>query len=97
MCELILFYLALEPEPQPVDPTPEDELLTSATVVGGPFDRWYNITSAIIVAGAEDPSFGDYICSVCIARGTPFEECHNATMQLHILGAPPRLVRSNGE
>ena len=104
MCELLLatcfvvvvFCSALDPEPQVVDPTPLDEFLTSATVVGGELNRWYNITSAVIIHGAEDTSFGDYICNVCFLRGTPFEECHNATMQLHILGAPP-LVRSDGE
>ena len=96
-CFVVVFCSAVDPEPQVVDPTPLDEFLTSATVVGGQFNRWYNITSAIIVPGAEDPSFGDYTCNVCFLRGTPFEECHNATMQLHILGAPPMLVRSDGE
>ena len=97
-CFVVVFCSAIDPEPQVVDPTPLDEIETSFTdVVGGELNRWYNITSATIVSGAEDSSFGDYICNVCFLRGTPFEECHNATMQLHILGAPPMLARSDGE
>ena len=88
---------AVDPEPQLVDPTPLDQIETSFTVVGGELNRWYNITSALIAFGAEDTSFGDYICNVCFLRGTPSEECHNATMQLHILGAPPMLVKRDGE
>ena len=67
--------------------------------VGGEYNQWFNITGTGILAGAEDPSFGDYICSVCVDRGTPSEECHNATTTLHILGAPPVLDRAvdNGE
>ena len=94
---VVFICSAVDPEPQRVDPTPFDEIETSSTVVGGELNRWYNITSAIIVSGAEDTSIGDYICNVCFSRGTPSEECHNATMQLHILGAPPMLVRSDGE
>lgn len=74
-----------------VPPTPVGELETSATAVGGEFNRWYNITMASGVDGAEDSTFGDYICMVCIDRDTPFEECHNATMQLYVLGDPPDL------
>ena len=96
-CCCFCFCSAFEPEPQVVDPTPLDEIETSSTVVGGELNRWYNITSALIFFAAEDPSFGDYICNVCFSRDTPSEECHNATMQLHILGAPPMLVRSDGE
>ena len=53
------FCSAFDQEPQEVDPTPFDEIETSSTVVGGELNRWYNITSAEIVAGADDPSFGD--------------------------------------
>lgn len=61
--------------------------------IGGEYNRWFNVTGTIIMVGAEDPSFGDYICSVCVDRGTPSQECHNATTTLHILGAPPVLEK----
>jgi hypothetical protein len=63
-------------------------------VVGGPFLRWFNLTSAVIAAGAEDSSSADIICSVCVARGTPFQQCHNATVVLLSLGDPPVLIKA---
>ena len=59
---------------------------------------WYNITSTIIVAGAEDADFGNYTCSVCRERGTENQQCDNATLTLHLLGNAPTLEKavSNG-
>ena len=61
-------------------------------IIGGEFNRWFNITSTIISAQATVPDQGDYICEVCVARDTPFEMCHRGTLTLHLLGAPPELV-----
>ena len=78
--------------------TPDDQL-NERRVVGGPFNRWLNITGTLIVQGAEDPDFGRYICSTCIARDTPEEQCHNATVTLFLVGGPPTLDEAinNGE
>jgi len=93
------YVIAVVGEPEPFPPTPEDQANISSVVVGGPSLRWFNISRTIILAAAEDPSLGDYTCSVCTGRGTPSQECHNATLTLHLLGAPPTLVRAtdNGE
>jgi hypothetical protein len=90
-------------EPQQVSqyttPTPTEFAHLSTIVVGGPSLRWFNLTSAVVAVGAEDTSSADYICSVCTRRGTPFQQCHNATVALLALGSPPALVKAakNGE
>ena len=58
-------------------------------IVGGPFNRWLNITRTIISASALTADTAIYMCEVCIARGTPFEECHTANVTLYIIGGPP--------
>lgn len=63
----------------------------------GPFDRfsvderWFNISSTIIVQGAEDADYGNHTCSVCTDRGGPEESCNDATLNIFLLGAAPRL------
>ena len=71
--------------------TPEAQLPTARRIVGGEFNRFLNITRTLISQGAEDPDFGRYICSTCIAIGTPQEQCHNATVVLFLVGSPPQL------
>ena len=59
--------------------------------VEGEFNRYLNITRTNIVPAAEDPDSGVYTCQVCFAQGTSCEVCHNASILLYLLGAPPNL------
>lgn len=58
-------------------------------VVGGQFNEWLNITRTLVSDSAETVDNAIYMCEVCIARGTPFEECHTANVTLFIIGGPP--------
>ena len=58
-------------------------------VVGGPFNRWLNITRTKISASAQTVDTAIYMCEVCTDRGTPLEECHTANVTLYIIGGPP--------
>lgn len=60
--------------------------------IGGEFNRWFNITRTILIAGAGDPHYGNYTCEVCVARGTPLEVCHRARNTLFIAGGPPDIM-----
>ena len=62
----------------------------------GDFNEIYNITRALISMDAEDSSRGIYECEVCIARGTPFEECHSANTTVATAGRPPIIRRGFG-
>lgn len=62
----------------------------------GEFNEIYNITRALIAMDAEDSSRGIYECEVCIARATPFEECHSANTTVATVGRPPIIDRGIG-
>ena len=85
--------IAVVREPEAIPETSSGNI-----VVGGYRKRWLNISSTVIVErGRDQPSFGDYTCSVCRERGTPSQKCYNATLLLHILGAAPKLLTSNSK
>ena len=64
--------------------------------MGGEFNRWLNISRIDLVGGAEDPDSKIFECEVCIARGTPFEQCHTANYTNQVIGGPP-VITVNGE
>ena len=60
--------------------------------ITGEFNDVLEILGVLINPDAEDPTSGNYICEVCIARDFPaLEECHNATVTVFGIGAPPLL------
>ena len=65
--------------------------------MGGEFNRWLNITRVQVVGGAEDPDSKIFQCEVCIARGTPSEECHTANYTNYITGSPPMILERNSK
>ena len=73
----------------------DDTMITLPTAptrrirVEGDFNRYLNITRTNIVAGAEDTDSGVYTCRVCVAQGTMFEVCRNASTRVYLLGSPP--------
>lgn len=75
-------------------PTPENPggLPTDRIRVGGPFNRWLNISDVNLVGGAEDPDFKIFMCQVCVARGTTFQMCHTANYTNLVVGGPPRII-----
>ena len=75
---------------QDVDPPPR-------IIVGGDFNRWLNISRTVIIQGAEDPDRKIFMCEVCIARGTPFEECHVSNYTSRLIGSPPIIIQRSGE
>ena len=86
----------------PMDPpevlTPNEDVIPQPRIiVGGQFNRWLNITRTVIVQGAEDPDSKIFTCEVCIARGTPFEQCHSANYTSRLIGAPPRIIHETSE
>lgn len=56
--------------------------------VEGEFNRYLNITRTLIVASAEVPHPGRYVCRVCVGQ-TPFEMCRDANTSLILVGSPP--------
>ena len=66
-------------------------------IVGGSFNRWLNITGTVIVQGAEDPDQKIFMCTVCVARGTPFEMCHTSNYTSRLIGAPPLINETASE
>ena len=60
--------------------------------VEGEFNRYLNITRTSIVSAAEDPDSAIYTCQVCVAQGTRFEECRNASTRVYLLGSPPDVI-----
>ena len=64
-------------------------------IVGGQFNRWLNITRTVNIQGAEDPDSKIFMCEVCIARGTPFEECNTTNYTSRVIGAPPVISSSS--
>ena len=73
-----------------VDPLPR-------IVVGGQFNRWLNITRTVIIQGAEDPDRKIFMCEVCVARGTPFEQCHTTNYTSRLIGSPPMILQGSGK
>ena len=59
--------------------------------MGGPFNRWVNISRIELVGGAEDPDSKIFMCEVCTARGTPSEVCHTANYTNLVTGGPPMI------
>ena len=59
--------------------------------MGGEFNRWLNISAVEVVGGAEDPDSKIFMCEVCVARGTPFEQCHTANYTNLVTGGAPRV------
>ena len=80
--------------PQEIAPN-DDAVPTPRIVVGGPFNRWLNITMVVVIQGAEDPDSKIFMCEVCVARGTPFEECHISNYTNRVIGAPPNINETN--
>ena len=70
-------------------------LLPERIIVGGQFNRWLNITRTIIIQGAEDPDSKIFVCEVCIARSTTFDECNTANYTSRLIGAPPVISSSS--
>lgn len=70
--------------------------LTSNARILGEFNEIYNITRALISMDAQDSSRGVYECEVCVARGTPFEDCHSANTTVATAGRPPIIDRGVG-
>ena len=76
------------------------QLVTSFSgvrVIGGQFNQWFNITSIKITQDERDNDYGLHICEVCVARGTPLEMCHNATLNVYVAGAPPVILKAGDE
>ena len=65
--------------------------------MGGEFNRWLNITRVQVVGGAENPDSKIFQCEVCIARGTPSEECHTANYTNRVTGSPPMILETNSK
>ena len=63
-------------------------------VVGGLFNRWLNITRVINPLLDYDSDSKIFICEVCVAHGTPSEQCNTANFTLFLVGAPP-IIREN--
>ena len=64
--------------------------------ITGAYDEIYNITRVLIAAVARDSSRGIYECEVCVARGTPFEDCHSANTTVAVAGRPPIIMKGIG-
>lgn len=75
-------------------PSDEDYLHLERISVGGQFNRWLNISNVIIIQGAEDPDSKIFICEVCQARDTPFEQCNSTNFTLNLIGTPP-VIKEN--
>ncbi len=73
----------------PLDPTVQ--LTSLRQSLSGMFNEILDIEGTVIAPGAELPTSAIYECQVCVARGTPFQDCHNATVELWGLGQPPNL------
>lgn len=86
----IMFSLTITVSGPEADINPGDPRL----IVGGPFNEWLNITRTLISDSAETADNARYLCEVCIARGTPFEECHTANVTLFIVGGPPFIFKA---
>lgn len=59
--------------------------------------RWLNITHVRAFRltthqGIETPDSKIFMCEVCVARGTPSEQCNTANFTLKIAGAPPKVL-----
>ena len=80
-------------DPSPENPTPPG--MVARIMVGGEFNRWLNISRIEVVGGAEDPDSKIFQCQVCIARGTPFEQCHTANYTNLVTGGNP-VVNTTG-
>ena len=65
--------------------------------MGGPFNRWLNISQIEVIGGAEDPDSKIFMCEVCVARGTPFEECHTANYTNFVTGGPPNITEGRSK
>ena len=64
--------------------------------MGGEFNRWLNI-SRVELIGVEIPDSKIFQCEVCIARGTPSEECHTANYTNRVTGSPPMILETNSK
>ena len=84
-------YDALPPDPMPRPENPTPPGTVARITVGGEFNRWLNITRVELVGVAEDPDSKIFQCEVCIARGTPFQQCHTANYTNRVIGGPPRI------
>ena len=73
--------------PQPEDPTPPGTV--ARITVGGPSNRWLNISQIELVGGADNPDSKIFMCEVCIDRGTPSEVCNTANYTNRVIGGPP--------
>ena len=62
--------------------------------MGGEYNRWLNISQIEL---AEDPDSKIFQCEVCIARGTPSEECHIANYTNRVTGGPPMILEANSK
>ncbi len=72
-------------------PAENDAVLGANKFVNGTFNQELEIIQTLLTKGAEDTSSGIYKCEVCIKRGTPFEDCHNSSTEVWVIGAPPDL------
>ena len=66
------------------NPTPSDTI--ERVRVGGMFNRWLNISRVEVYGGADSKIFQ---CEVCVARGTPSQECYTANYTNRVTGGPP--------
>ena len=86
----IILFLTGPQAPQIL--TPDDFGFVSRITVGGDSNRWLNISSVVVVVGAEDPDSKIFMCEVCQNRSTPAEECYTANYTSQIIGAPPYII-----
>ena len=70
---------------------------TARIVVGGPFNRWLNISRVELVRGAEDPDSKIFMCEVCVDRETPSQVCHTANYTNLVTGGPPRIKETRSK
>ena len=89
LCDLANYIKALSPDPMPRPENPTPPGTVARITVGGDFNRWLNISQIELVGAAEDPDSKIFQCEVCIARGTPFEQCHIANYTNRVIGGPP--------
>ena len=78
-----------------VNPSPPDSM--ERIRVGGPFNRWLNISRVELVGGAEDPDSKIFECEVCVGRDTPFEVCHIANYTNIVVGSAPRINQTDSK
>ena len=78
-----------------VNPTPPGS--NNRIQVGGPLNRWLNITEVEVIGGAEDPDSRIFQCEVCIGRGTPFQMCHTANYTNQVVGSAPRINETDSK